>query len=106
RRALLREEIGEGESLVAQHHFADSVLDRAFVARAVGYEGMELTPFAARIHRRRQLGQKRIVELTLRERAIELGGIDADESRHESIPDELPRQLRGVESPQGEERLE
>src|SRR5207237_143488 len=100
------DEITVHEALLAQHSLAHCVADFLAKTGPTRDEGVKLTALAARVRRRRQIGEQGAIELAPREIGVDLGRIDADESRRVAVADEALRQVRGVETPDREHRLE
>src|SRR6185436_12080072 len=69
-------------------------------------ESVEFSALAAGVGRRRQIGQQRPVEFAAGETGVELSSIDTNQSCREAIAYELAGEIRGVASPDRENRIE
>src|SRR5690348_12954920 len=76
-----RHEVAIDEPFVAPDDLPEPILDGGAEARAVGDERVKLSPLAARIHRRRQIGEECAIVQSAGEITVELRCIDADEPR-------------------------
>ena len=99
-------DVAEHESIVTQDCFSDAIWNRRAERRSFRHECVEFAALAAWIYSRGKIGEKLLVEQATREGRVELGSVNADETRDETIRDEPSRQAGRVESPDRKERLE
>src|SRR5256714_8014761 len=71
------DEITVHEPLLAQHALAGCVVNFLAKTGPARDEGVKLTALAARVRRRRQIGEQGAIELAPREIGVDLGRIDA-----------------------------
>src|SRR2546430_4704186 len=97
-------EIAVHETCVPQDALSNLIRDRPIEPGPVGDEGVKLPALAARIDGAGKCSEQVTVERPPHEFAIELGGVDADETGDESTVDESPRECRRVELPERKQR--